>query len=571
MAIFGRASFEVQIYQGGRWAINQVLSSEEAARQKADQLLRLKTTSGVRIIKESKFASGTRESEIFRQIKEEKEKDDFSITPVKEAPLCEKVSDYYQTAARNTMARMFSKYLEKHEMTPLELLHSHKNLKRALNLDSMVPSAVDKIASLHARATGEDARKRKDIIFKAVDSIAARARDVDTAPLPELKDSTLDELLKKIDAKYKDDEERQFMATVAFVRASINWTGWLGKMTEILPMAKSQQDERARALIDEMMADILVAKTIVKDVIGVSKHLGDALMRMLDLLEGKCKPTKFAVEELVELINHLFANDMLPKSRAVLVERIGRDLAGPVRLTNSEDKAEDKAFFDKMLERVIEDHGVIGGSAVSIGLTERWARLNNMGGAAARKKAMEGVRDKLESGVRKFVYLLDMYDPSASPELRSAVEAQVRDLAAKLNTINKIAPHARTEKGRLQEAAAIQRLVLDSRLQSNTKDPLAAKFDEIVSDYIIAHGVIERLDDKKLHFRERATRLVTFCTSGVLTVGRATTIARDSIVSYLRRKDFIAEFTDDISDPADKEKAIKDFYVLLAKTGFDVT
>ena len=571
MAIFGRASFEVQIYQGGRWAINQVLSSEEAARQKADQLLRMKTTSGVRIIKESKFASGTRESEIFRKIKEEREKDDFSITPVKEAPLCEKVSDYYQTAARNTMARMFSKYLEKHEMTPLELLHSHNNLKRALNLDSMVPSAVDKIASLHARATGEDARKRKDIIFKAVDNIAARARDVDKAPLPELKDSTLDELLKKIDAKYKDEEERQFMATVAFVRASVNWSGWLGKMTEILPMAQSQQDERARAIIDEMLADILVAKTIVKDVIGVSKHLGDALMRMLDLLDGKCKPTKFAVEELVELLNHLFSNDMLPKSRAVIVERIGRDLAGPVRLTNSEDKAEDKKFFDKMLERVVEDHGVIGGSAVSIGLTERWARLNNMGGAAARKKSMEGVRDKLESGVRKFVYLLDMYDPSSSDDLKSAVEAQVRDLAAQLNTINKIAPHARTEKGRLQEAAAIQRLVLNSRLQDNTKEPLANKFDEIVSDYIIAHGVIERLDDKRLNFRERATRLVTFCASGVLTVGRATTIARDSIVSYLRRKDFIAEFTDDIADPADKEKAIKDFYVLLAKTGFDVT
>lgn len=571
MAIFGRASFEVQVFQGGRWAINQVMSSEESARHKATQLLLQKTTTGVRIIKESKFASGSRESEIFCKMKEVVEKDDFTVAPVKEAPLCEKVSDYYQTAARNTMARMFSKYLEKHEMTPLELLHSHKNLKRALNLDTMVPSAVDKIASLHARATGEDARKRKDVIFKAVDDIAARARDVDAAKLPELKGSTLDDLLKKIDAKYQDEDERQYMATVAFVRTSVNWSGWLGKMSEILPMAQSQQDERARVMIDEMLADILVAKTIVKDVIGVSKHLGDALMRMLDLLEGKCKPTKFAVEELVELLNHLFSNDMLPKSRAVLVERIGRDLAGPVRLTNSEEKSDDKKFFDQMLERVVTDHGVLGGSSVSVGLTERWARLNNMGGAAARKKAMEDVRDKLESGVRKFVYLLDMYDPGAPADLRAAVEGQVRDLASKLNSINKIAPHERTEKGRLQEAAAIQRLVLNSRLQSNTKDPLAIKFDEIVSDYIIANSVIERLDDKNMHFRDRATRLVTFCASGVLTVGRATTIARDSIVAYLRRKDFIAALTDDIPDPAGKEKAIKDFYRLLAKTGFDVS
>ncbi|MEQ9447779.1 MAG: hypothetical protein RLN70_02615 [Rhodospirillaceae bacterium] len=571
MAILGRASFEVQVYRDGRWAINQVMPTEEAARQQATQLLTQKTTAGVRIIKETKFSSSNvRESEIFRQMKEVEEKDDFAITPVKDAPLCEKISDYYQTAARNTMARLFSKYLEKHEMTPLELLHSHKNLKRALNLDTMVPSAVDKIASLHARATGEDARKRKDVIFEAVDRIAARAREADTAQLPELKNSTLDELLKKIDAKYQDEDERQYMANVAFVRTSVNWSGWLGKMSEILPMAKTQQDERARAMIDEMLADILVGKTIIKDVIGVSKHLGDAVMRMLDLLEGKCKPTKFAVEELVELLNYLFANDLLPRSRGVLIERIGRDLGGAVRLTNSENKSDDKKLFDAILDRVITDHGVVGGRVVALGLTERWARMNNIGGSAGRKKSMEGVRDKLTSGVQKFVYLLDMYDPEAPKDLQATIEGQVRDLAAQLSSINKIAPHARTEKSRLQEAASIQRLVIDSRLRPEVRDPIANKFDDIVSDYIIAHGVIERLDDKRLPFRERATRLVTFCASGVLTVGRATTIARDSIISYLRRKDFITEFTSDIADPAGKEQAIKDFYILLAKTGFDV-
>lgn len=116
----------------------------------------------------------------------------------------------------------------------------------------------------------------------------------------------------------------------------------------------------------------------------------------------------------------------------------------------------------------------------------------------------------------------------------------------------------------------MQRVVLDSPLPERLRDPVAAKFDELVSDYIISQGVIERLDDERLAFRERATRLVTFCASGVLTVGRATTIARDKVVSYLRRKDFIAEFTDGLPDAAAQEQAIKEFYGLLAKTGFDV-
>ena len=571
MAVLGRASFEIQIYKDGRWVINDTVPDEEAARRKAKDLLSQKDTQGVRILKESQFAGGSRrESEIFKQMKEAEKGEDFAITPVEQAPLCEKVSDYYQTAARATMARIFSRYLEKHELTPMELLHSHKNLKRMLNLDSMVPSAVDKIASLHARVTGVDARKRKDIIYAAVEQISKRAREVDQRELPELKGSTLDELLRRIDARFADAEERSYMAHVAFVRTTVNWTGWLGKMTELLPMAQSQNDERARAMVDGMLADILIAKTVIKDVIGVSKHLGDAIMRILDLVEGKCKPTKFAVEELVELLNKLFAVDLLPRCKKILFERIERDLDSPVRLTNSEDVAADKLFFDTILDRVVTEHGVLGGSAMALGLTSRWARLSNVGGSTGRKRAMEGVRDKLVSGKRKFIYLLAMYDPDSDPEMRAMIEGQVRDQAGQLNTIQKIAPTARTEKTRLQEVAGMQRLVLDSQLPARLRDPVAAKFDELVSDYIISQGVIERLDDKRLAFRERATRLVTFCASGVLTVGRATTIARDNIVSYLRRKDFITEFTDGIPDPADKELAIKEFYALLAKTGFDV-
>src|ERR1700744_2620931 len=174
MAALGRASFEVQVYRENRWAISEVMSSEDAARQKAHHLLLQKQIHGVRIIKETKFSENSiRESEIFMQMKDNAGDEDFSITPVESAPLCEQVADYYQTAARNTMARLFSKYLEKHEMTPLELLHSHKSLKRVLNFDTMVPSAVDKIASLHARATGGDNRKRRELIFQAVDRIAA--------------------------------------------------------------------------------------------------------------------------------------------------------------------------------------------------------------------------------------------------------------------------------------------------------------------------------------------------------------------------------------------------------------
>jgi hypothetical protein len=566
----GRANFEVQVFRGNKWHINEVLPSEESARRKADELLTQKTTEGVRIVKELIFGNDSRrESEIFKQMKEVDKAEDYTITPVEEAPLCENVSEYYETQARNVMARVFSKYLEKQEITPLEMLYNHKSLKRALNLDSMVPSAVDKIAGLHARATATDSRKRKDIIYAAIDRISARAREIDNKPLPELKGSSLDDLWAQLDSKVPNAEDRQYMANTAFARASVQWTGWLGKMTELLPMAKTLKDQRARDMVDEMMSDILVAKTVIKDVIGVSKHMGDAVMRMIDLVEGKCVPTKFAVEELVDLLNVLFAAEALPRAKKVLFDRIERDLKGPTRLTNSEDPVADKEIFLQILNRVVCDQGVTGGRSMAVGLTDRWARLINLGGLTGRKKAMEEVRDKLSSTTRKFVYLIAMYDP-ADPNLTEAITAQLKTFAGQLNTIQMIAPQATTQKARLQEAAQVQRLVLDSQLGEPLKSLLANKFDEVVSQYIITNKVIERIDDKALAFRERAKRLVTFCTGGVLTEGKAKSIARDSVVGYLRRKDFVSEYTIDIADPAEKEKAIREFYALLAKTGFNV-
>lgn len=573
MAAQGRVSFEVQVCRGGgKWAISEVLGTEEAARRKAEELLAQKGVEGAKIIKESHFGNDSRrETEIFKQMNDVDKDEDFTVTPVDQAPLCEAIEDYYKTDARTTMARLFSRYLEKQELTPLEILHSHKSLKRMLNKDNLVPSAVDKIASLHSRATGGDTRKRKDTIYAAVDRISARAREIDNKPLPELKGGTLDELWAQIDTKFQDAGERTYMANVALARASANWTGWLGKMAGLLPKAKDLKDERARAMVDEMMSDILIAKTVIKDVIGVSKHMGDAVQRMLDLVEGKCQPTKFAAEDLVALLNVLFENDLLPKSKAVLFDRIERDLKSPVRLTNSDEPNADRDFFITLLNRVVTDHGVYGGTGMAFGLTERWARIINLGGASGRKKAMEEVRDKLTSTTRKFVYLIAMFDPEEDANLADAIISQLKTFVAQLDTVQKIAPEAKTQKARLQEAAQVQRVVLDSELSEPLKSTLANKFDEVVSNYLITNKVIERIDDKALPFRDRATRLVQFCTGGVLTEGKAKTIARDTVVSYLKRKDFVSEFTLGIDQPGDKERAIRDFYTLLSKTGFNVS
>jgi len=547
------------------------VKNEQQALAHAEALFANSKTEGVRVLREWKRDDEEYESEIYCQMKTVTQKEDYSLTDVNDAPFCTKVGEYYETASRVTIGRMFSKYLERHEMTPTELLYDHKTLKRLMNFDTLVPSAVDRIAKLHARTGKVDQKSRRDEIFDAVDKIHKRAKRTADAKIPELKDIDLDAVLAQIDQEEEDERRRVAIAATSLVQASLGWRGWIAKMGRLLPMARNQQDARALQLIDSMVSDILNAKTVVKDVLGVSKHLGDAIMRMCDLLEGKCQPTQFADEELLEILNELFAAGGLPESRQVTITRISRDLKGAVRITNSELEEDDKTFFLSMLDRLVLSEKVVGGGEVAQGLAERWSRLENIGGVAGRLKAIEGLVEKLEIPKRQFVFYLSLLESNLEAELEPKVLEQLDLLIARLNSIHVIAPNVHKDFERLRQARSLQDMIMASSLEDELRLRMARAIDTTVTNYIVEEQVIERIDDKAKPFKERADRLVNFCSSGVLTEGRATEIARESITSYLRRKDFVTEYTADIPDAAGKETAVRNFYKLLAETGVNLS
>ena len=571
MAFLGRANYEIHILKEDRWVVDDIVKNEQQALAQAEALFRHPDNEGVRVLREWKRGEEEIENEVLCRIKTVTKKDDFSLTDVDQAPFCTKVGEYYETASRVTIGRMFSKYLERYEMTPTELLYDHKTLKRLMNFDTLVPSAVDRIAKLHARTGQVDQKTRRDEIFDAVEKIHKRAKRTADAKVPELKDFDLDAVLAQVDAEEEDERRRIAIATTSLVQASLGWRGWIAKMGRLLPMARAQQDARALQLIDSMVADILNAKTVVKDVLGVSKHLGDAIMRMCDLLEGHCAPTQFADEELLEILNELFAAGGLPESRQVIITRISRDLKGVVRITNSELEEDDRAFFLTMIDRLVTDEKVVGGGEVAQGLAERWSRLENIGGTAGRLKAIESLVEKLEIPKRQFVFYLSLLDSRLDAELEPKVVDQLDVLIARLASIQAIAPNVKSDFKRLQQARSFQDLILGSTLQDDLRHRMGRSIDNVVTKYIVEERVIERMDDQSMPFKDRADRLVQFCSSGVLTEGRATEIARDRITTYLRRKDFVAEYTADIPDAPGKEAAVRDFYKLLATTGFNLS
>ena len=66
---------------------------------------------------------------------------------------------------------------------------------------------------------------------------------------------------------------------------------------------------------------------------------------------------------------------------------------------------------------------------------------------------------------------------------------------------------------------------------------------------------------------ERATMLVQFLASNVLSGNKAVAMSRDRVISHLRQPEFEKKFIADIPDPSQHASALRDFHTLLRSAG----
>ncbi len=172
------ASYEIQVMKDGRWCTQSYLGAEQEAVTAAKRYLNDKKCEGARVVHNWARSDGRIvEKEIFSQTRVVKDDSPVRIVEVDSAPpKCEMPDDYYGPQSRNMMNRIFRNYMEKQFVTPTEIIHNYKELKRIQERDTLVPSAVDRVAFLQTRDGTQDSKVRRDEIYKSVDAMSARAR-----------------------------------------------------------------------------------------------------------------------------------------------------------------------------------------------------------------------------------------------------------------------------------------------------------------------------------------------------------------------------------------------------------
>jgi hypothetical protein len=564
----GRASFEVQVQRSGTWMTEEIREAEVQAKTVMQSLISLGRHEGVRLVKCWERADGTISETVLQTEMLSRDSGRVTIVSIDDAPPCKKIADYYGYNSRATINRLFRKYIEKVFLTPTEMLHSHKAMQRIQEVDTLFVPGVDRVASLQAKAAGEDARARKEEIYKAVDRITMRARKAEeNAKLPAIKDDDFDRLLDRL-GKLVSPEEVGFYALVALSRDLMERRNWLGKLDRLTKLIVLAHDSRAVDLLDGVLADLLGVPTALQDVLGAQKDLAHALCAIADLIDGKFAAEMSDAREQITALGPRIAEGGLTETKQSLLDRLIRQVAGGQPLCRT-DPAQERDSFRAVALRMLRGDGLLGGAEMAEALTRRFVLLQEAGGKKGLQDSVAGVVSTVPDALFRTIYLVSLAESGLAEELAEVIKSALARLVGGAD-ISGLAPAEMPVRDRLMQVTRIFDFIACAQgLNESERKLLCDKLDAALVGFLARGRIIERLDDPAASLRDRATRLLEFCAARLLPPkSKALQLARERVVDLLRQPNFELKFVEGISDAGRREEILRGLHSLLARSGF---
>lgn len=565
----GRAEFEILALRDERWVLEETRETESAARQVSKGILNKPRVGGVKIVKSWKRADGQVTETVIMEETRAVTDAPVTIVPIDEAPQCTQLNDFYKLDSRLTMSRLLRKYVEQVFLTPTELLHNYKALKKFQDADSLYPSAVDRVATVQAKASGSDAKARRDELHKFAAQASARVRKVEeSGSLPELKGTDFKAAYERIKRSAPPDEAA-YNALVVLCRDLVQHRDWLAKLARIAELIQPDGDEEILTLFDRVMADLIATPAALQDILGQHRNLGAALNAIIELHDTGVPAEKSDAREDIAKIGPLIANGRMRETRISLIERLCRQLGSPQPLSKN-DPSKEKDTIKEVVAKLFRANGILGGPDAAAAMTRRYVYLQEGGGLTALKNSVGGVCASMKDLLDRVIYLLELAKSELGKDLRETISTQLSQLI-EVNDLSSLAPGA---KDVTEKLLAVKRIFETLKgegakgLAPEEQQRLVERLDTLLAEFIKREGIIEKLDNPAAPLRDRAMRLVEFCGSGILPDGRALRAARERVVTHLRQPNFDRAFIEGLTDPAKTAELLRDFHGRLVRAGF---
>ena len=567
--------FEILALHGDTWQIDATVNKKSEIEEVAAQILGESGVSGVRVVHDSilieKSINDLEEEDfVFEKIKDAVQEKIF-VGEIDTAPNCEVAEDLLKPDALTTLNRLFRKYLDKNNITAMEVIHNGKEIKRLNDADTLVPSAVGKVAKIQSENSDASSNERRDILFEFMQEITNKANQAEERGLPAIKKTSFTEAISDL-KKTASELELEYLLNVIIAKELIDTRSYWGKLLQTIRWASDLDDPGVEAALDRFVADILANNSVIQDLLGDQLDLGSAVIEMLDLGSGSLETGELdelqeeGIEWTKAKLNQIMARPSFKISQLILLERAEQQIAGSGKLSKEGETGE-KERFNAILDRVITKDEVLGGAQMAEALTERQTRLINKGGLTGLKEAINTLIPSLRSPARKIALLLSLAaSKMAEDKLEQFIQEHIETLLIKPSSISGIVSPDLPPNRKMEQITSSFYQIEKSQLDQELKDKITARLDDILASYLEESKIIEKIDNPSRPMHLRAMMLVGMCQSEMLPRGKASNIARDVITKHLKKPDFNTELVAQV-DEAEKDNVIARFQSQLKRAG----
>ncbi|WP_298378221.1 serine/threonine-protein kinase [Azospirillum sp.] len=458
---------------------------------------------------------------------------------VDEAELCTSLADYHAWQARVVIGVALRSYLDPLVLTPTEVIHNPKALKALMDSGQLVENAAAKIATVQARAPGQEQRARRVALQTAIDETWGKARIAQVAfsNIPKGR-SAIDSVLAAPTGKSPTGDVAYDLRVALSVELSELRT-WSAKLDRLLDLYQWDKDERLSDAVDGVIGDVLASVGAGMELFGNTMLPGSLLVTLCDLLFGRVSMDAMGPNRL-GVLNALFRQGKLPQARMALLDRIRRQLKAPQPLgRGAVDQESD--ILKTLTGHLLTRNGLTGGPAMADGLTARYSRRLEQGGASAYRKSIVGVSEGQSDLICRIHYLTAI---SAAPaaerhmdEIVASLEAAVGNEVLIENMLVQTPDTALLEQGFVAAITAIRA----SAMPEDARTRIVARAERAVDEYVKSGRLAARLRQMEPVLRRRTIRLAEIACSTLIREDGALPLMRQHILEIVRQPQFQAD------------------------------
>ncbi|HYG88683.1 MAG TPA: hypothetical protein VD978_20750 [Azospirillum sp.] len=396
----GSAMYEVHVLQDERWRIEAAFTEEQAALSCARVQVTVSGIREVKVYKSRNLAGMALQTAVFhRKVPEAKQRPLGLTGSADGAPYCTDLPDLYGFESRVVIGRLLRQFLDKHQVTPTELLHGWSCARRLDEQGSLMGAAIHAAARHHADTHKVAVAARVKELRALVDRALAKSRDfvAERKRLPAFDERDPAETSRRIErAVGAEEHDFVFLALLSHHLTGSNTV--FGKLELLVRLMAEGEDPRVSALLEGVVADGLGSADVIKELLGAQPNLAAGLCALADTVLGRPRGEKDApVSSLLDRIGRLVVEGRAPCCRAVLVERIRSALGGEQPLDRRDSKAE-ATLVETIVARLKDEDGtLLGGAETEKVLAKRLLRHRQ---AILREQGMHDIADRLPTTFR---------------------------------------------------------------------------------------------------------------------------------------------------------------------------